>query len=67
MRGGKLKVLKTLTDWREEFRLYHRKDGLVVKEHDDLMSATRIALMMLRHARPLHPAPWREIDRRWIV
>jgi hypothetical protein len=30
--------------------LYHRKDGKVVKEADDLMSATRYAIMMLRHA-----------------
>ena len=37
--------------WFEEFRLYHRKDGRVVKERDDLMSATRYAVMMLRHAR----------------
>ena len=34
----------------EEFRLYHRKDGLIVKERDDLLSATRVALMMLRQA-----------------
>jgi hypothetical protein len=36
--------------WFEEFRLYHRKDGKVVKEGDDLMAATRYAVMMLRHA-----------------
>lgn len=34
----------------EEFRLNHRKDGKVVKEGDDLMSATRYARMMLRFA-----------------
>lgn len=50
MQTGRLKVLKHLTDWFEEFRLYHRKDGKVVKERDDLMSATRYAIMMLRHA-----------------
>ena len=38
-------------DWFDEFRLYHRKDGKVHKEGDDLMSATRYAVMMLRHAR----------------
>jgi hypothetical protein len=37
-------------DWWEEFRLYHRKDGKVVKEGDDLMAATRYAIMSLRHA-----------------
>jgi hypothetical protein len=36
--------------WWEEFRLYHRKDGKVLKEGDDLMSATRYAIMMLRFA-----------------
>jgi hypothetical protein len=35
----------------EEFRLYHRRDGRVVKEGDDLMAATRYALMMLRWSR----------------
>ena len=50
MQTGRFKVFKHLNDWWEEFRLYHRKDGRVVKEGDDLMSATRYALMMLRHA-----------------
>ena len=50
MQQGRLKVFSHLTEWFEEFRLYHRKDGLVVKERDDLLSATRIALMMLRIA-----------------
>jgi phage terminase large subunit-like protein len=51
MQTGRLKVFKHLNDWFEEFRLYHRKDGKVFKEHDDLMSATRYAVTMLRHAR----------------
>lgn len=51
LKTGRLKVAKHLNDWFDEYRLYHRKDGLVVKENDDLMSATRIALMMLRHAK----------------
>ena len=46
-------VFKHLSDWFEEFRLYHRKDGKVVKEGDDLMCATRYALMMLRHAQTI--------------
>ncbi len=50
MQTGRLKVFSHLNEWFEEFRLYHRKDGKVVKEHDDLMSATRYALMMLRYA-----------------
>ena len=51
MQTGRLKVFKYLNDWFEEFRLYHRKDGRVVKEGDDLMSATRYGIMMLRYAR----------------
>jgi hypothetical protein len=50
MQSGRFKVFKHLNDWWEEFRLYHRKDGKVVKEGDDLMCATRYALMSLRHA-----------------
>jgi len=50
MKTGRLKVAAHLNDWWEEFRLYHRKDGQIVKEGDDLMAATRHALMMLRHA-----------------
>jgi Terminase RNaseH-like domain len=50
MQTGRFKVFKSHNDWWEEFRLYHRKDGKVVKEGDDLMAATRYAIMMLRHA-----------------
>jgi hypothetical protein len=50
MESGRFKVFRHLHDWWEEFRLYHRKDGKVVKEGDDLMCATRYALMMLRFA-----------------
>jgi hypothetical protein len=50
MEAGKFKVFAELKDWFEECRLYHRKDGRVHKEHDDLMSATRYAVMMLRFA-----------------
>lgn len=38
MQSGRFKVFKHLADWFEEFRLYHRKDGRVHKEGDDLMS-----------------------------
>lgn len=50
MKTGRLKVSAHLNDWWEEFRLYHRKDGQIVKEGDDLMAATRYAIMMLRSA-----------------
>ncbi len=50
MQTGRFKVFGHLEDWFEEFRLYHRKDGLIVKKGDDLLSATRYGCMMLRHA-----------------
>jgi hypothetical protein len=50
MQTGKFKVFKHLNDWWEELRLYHRKDGKVVKEGDHLMSAARYTIMMLRFA-----------------
>src|SRR5262245_1709293 len=34
MESGRFKVFKHLNDWFEEFRLFHRKDGKVVKEGD---------------------------------
>ena len=51
MRTGRLKVARHLEPWWREFRGYHRKEGVIVKDRDDLMSATRYALMMLRFAR----------------
>lgn len=56
MQSGRLKVFSNLNDWFEEFRLYHREDGKVVKIDDDLMSATRYAIMMKRFA-TIKPAP----------
>jgi len=50
MQSGRFKVFSHLNDWFEEFRMYHRKDGKIVKLDDDLMSATRYANMMKRHA-----------------
>lgn len=56
MQTGRLKVFSHLNNWFEEFRLYHRnEDGKIVKVHDDLLSATRYAMMMLRAARPAKP------------
>jgi hypothetical protein len=48
MQTGRFKVFAHLTEWFSEFRLYHRKDGKIFKERDDLMDATRIAVMALR-------------------
>lgn len=51
MRTGRFKVDRTILEFFEEFRLYHRKAGKIVKLHDDLISACRYALMMLRYAK----------------
>lgn len=51
MQTGRWKVFTTCGGWFAEFRLYHRKDGLIVKLKDDLISSSRYALMMLRFAK----------------
>ena len=51
MRTGRFKVFNHLNDWFEEKRMLHRKDGKIVPERDDIESATRYAVMMLRCAR----------------
>lgn len=50
MATGRLKIFRHLADWLDERRMYHRKDGRIVKERDDLISATRYAIMMRRFA-----------------
>ena len=67
MRNGTFKVFANCGMWLEERRLYHRKDNKIVKQEDDLMDATRVAIMSIRHAaipkppaRPVRRAPnWR--------
>lgn len=56
MQTGRLKVFRGLADWLGEFRLYHRDKGIIVKQRDDLLSATRYALMMRRFAETERPA-----------
>lgn len=68
MQTGRFKVFDHLNDWFEEFRLYHRKDGKVVKELDDLMSATRYGVMMLRFAKvPEKPKVFKRPPPNWRV
>ncbi len=50
MQTGRFKVFAHLLEYFEEFNLYHRKDGLIVKKGDDLISASRYAMMMRRFA-----------------
>jgi hypothetical protein len=52
MTTGRLKVFSTCKEWFEEKRMYHRDmKGKVVKVADDVLSSSRYAIMMLRHAR----------------
>jgi hypothetical protein len=51
MLTGRWKVFSTCALWLEEFRLYHRKDGVIQKVRDDVLSASRYAAMMLRYGR----------------
>ena len=55
MKTSRLKVFDHLADWFYEFDHYHRDNGLIVKKNDDLISATRIALMMITFATPPEP------------
>lgn len=51
METGRFKVFRPLSDWFAEFRVYHRKEGKLVKLQDDLLSATRYGVMDRRYAR----------------
>lgn len=51
MMSEKFKVAAHLKDWFEEYRNYYRKNGLLVKIRDDLMSASRVGVMAKRFAR----------------
>lgn len=48
---GRLRVAKHLVEWFDEYRGYHRVNGLVRKIDDDLLSATRVLCMDIRHAK----------------
>ncbi len=53
IKAGRYKVAAHLSEWFEEYRDYHRKDGLIVKQNDDIMSASRIGIMAKRMGRPV--------------
>jgi phage terminase large subunit-like protein len=48
MKSGRFKVAAQLSEFFEEYRFYHRKEGQIVKLKDDILSATRIAIMAKR-------------------
>ena len=68
LQQGRLKVFSTCTQWFEEQRLYHRKDGKVVDKRDDLLDATRYAIMMMgsaTQARGADPGRRRQSNFDW--
>jgi len=58
MEQGRFQVFNTLSDWLEEFRMYHRKDNKIVPLKDDLMAASRYAVQSTRFAMPLGDSIW---------
>ncbi len=67
MQTGRWKVFSTCGEWLEERRLYHRKDGKIVKERDDVLSASRYAMMMLRFAEAAKKAQSPKPRTAWVV
>ena len=54
MRTNRFKVFSTCTEFWNEFRMYHREDGKIVKMNDHIMDASRYATIMApRYAIPL--------------
>lgn len=68
MQTGRWKVFLNCGLWLGEFRLYHRVDGLIVKERDDVISASRYAHMMRRYAvtRPVQKPKSRGASTSWM-
>ena len=50
MQTGKVKIFQHLDDLFSELRMYHRKDGKIVKKFDDAVDAMRYCVMSVQHA-----------------
>lgn len=71
MQTGRWKVFKTCPLWMEEKRLYHRKKNdqgkiAIVALRDDLISASRYGLMMIRHATIERHGMMPQVDNGWV-
>jgi hypothetical protein len=56
--SGRLKVQEHLSNWRSEFRKYHRDEkGKIVKANDHLMDCTRYLVVSGRAHLKLKPGP----------
>jgi phage terminase large subunit-like protein len=60
-RAGKWKVSRSCPLYLEERRLYHRKDGEIVKLRDDVLAAARYGAMMRRFFKPLGECGFDEV------
>lgn len=59
--SGRLKVQEHLSNWRSEFRKYHRDEkGRIVKAHDHLMDATRYLMVSGRQHMRVKPV------KKWV-
>lgn len=70
MQTGRFKVAPHLAEFFDEFDLYHRDKGKIVKLKDDLISACRYGIMMIRYAETKpHGGPNQSIQPStdWIV
>lgn len=56
MQTGRWKVSRLCNLWLDAFRTYHRKDGEIVRIKDDLLDASRYAMMMRRFAAHIAPS-----------
>jgi hypothetical protein len=52
-RAGKWKVARGMINYLEERRLYHRKDGEIVRLKDDTLAAARYGMSMRRFFKAL--------------
>jgi len=53
MQTGRFKAFAHLSEFFEEKRSYHRKDGIIQAKRDDILKAVFYAVMMKRYAVPL--------------
>ena len=63
--NGKWRVSRSCVVYIEERRLYHRKDGEIVKLRDDVLCAARYGLMMRRFFKPLDECGLEVIPGQW--
>jgi hypothetical protein len=50
MQTGRFKVFSNQGNFFEEFRLYHRRNGVIYKVDEDLIDAVRYGIMGIRYA-----------------